>query len=141
MSWLQDPNDQRDSVEVIDWASRQPWSDGNIGMSGISYSAINQLQAAQQNPPALKAIFPVEGSTDMLRDTLATGGGVGIGFATMFLAGVNITKWLPDLAAIARGQFDWKWLADRVASPITFARPHRKVHRAGAGPARRRGRS
>ncbi|GAB2535480.1 CocE/NonD family hydrolase [Nocardia heshunensis] len=44
--------EQRDSAEVIDWAAQQPWSDGKVGMSGISYSAINQLQAAELSIPA-----------------------------------------------------------------------------------------
>ncbi|MFI1918956.1 CocE/NonD family hydrolase [Nocardia sp. NPDC020380] len=30
-----------------------------MGAGGVSYSGLNQLQAAAKNPPALKAIFPV----------------------------------------------------------------------------------
>ncbi|MFI5776172.1 CocE/NonD family hydrolase [Nocardia sp. NPDC051570] len=110
----------RDTGEVIDWASTQPWSDGNIGMTGVSYSGINQLRIAENHPAALKAIFPVEPGSDLARDTLAPGGGIAIGFIPIWLLAVNVTKWVPDLSSIARGNFDWKWLADRVASPITF---------------------
>ncbi|MBJ8345553.1 CocE/NonD family hydrolase [Antrihabitans sp. YC2-6] len=112
--------EQQDTVEMIDWTAAQPWSNGNIGMSGVSYSGINQLKAAERNPPALKAIFPVEPGSDLVRDVVAPGGGVGVGFLPAWLAAVNGAKWLPDLAAILQGQFDWKWLADRAASPITF---------------------
>ncbi|MBM4409127.1 MAG: CocE/NonD family hydrolase, partial [Chloroflexi bacterium] len=29
--------DQRDTAELVEWAARQPWCDGNVGMSGHSY--------------------------------------------------------------------------------------------------------
>ena len=112
--------EQQDTLEVIDWASKQPWSDGKIGMTGVSYSAINQVKAAAAQPPALKAIFPTEPGGDLLRDILATGGGFGIGFIPLWLAAVNLTKLTPDMVSILQGNFDWKWLADRAASPLTF---------------------
>ncbi|MFI1911825.1 CocE/NonD family hydrolase [Nocardia sp. NPDC020380] len=112
--------EQQDTVEVIDWASKQSWSNGKIGMSGISYSAINQLQAAEHHPDALKAIFPVEPGSDLLRDVLATGGALGFGFIPPWLLAVNITKMAPDLVSVFGGNFDWKWLADRLQSPLTF---------------------
>ncbi|MEV6771416.1 CocE/NonD family hydrolase [Nocardia sp. NPDC051030] len=112
--------EQLDNVEVIDWASRQPWSDGNVGMTGVSYSAINQLHAAEQHPAALKAIFPVEPGSDLVRDVLATGGALGFGFIPPWLLGVDTLKLIPDLASVFNGTFDWQWLADRVQSPLTF---------------------
>jgi uncharacterized protein len=48
-----------DGVEVIAWLSRQPWSNGNVGMRGISWGGINTLQIAALAPPALKAIMPM----------------------------------------------------------------------------------
>ncbi|MCM6777689.1 CocE/NonD family hydrolase [Nocardia sp. CDC159] len=112
--------EQQDTVEVIEWAAHQPWSDGNIGMTGVSYSAVNQIQAADEQPPALKAIFPVEPGSDLMRDILAPGGGLNVAFTPGWLTAVNLSKLLPDLMAAAQGRFDWKWLADRVASPFTF---------------------
>ena len=53
------------------WAARQKWSDGKIGMSGVSYSGINQICAAKMAPKALKAIFPVEPGGDLIRDVVA----------------------------------------------------------------------
>jgi hypothetical protein len=50
--------EQDDGVEIIDWLSKQPWCDGNIGMRGISWSGFNTLQIAARAPPALKAIMP-----------------------------------------------------------------------------------
>jgi len=48
-----------DGVEVIGWLSRQPWSNGNVGMRGISWGGINTLEIAALAPPALKAIMPM----------------------------------------------------------------------------------
>ncbi|WP_194832000.1 CocE/NonD family hydrolase [Nocardia sp. XZ_19_369] len=112
--------EQQDTVEVIDWAARQPWSNGRIGMNGISYSGINQVQAAQQNPPALKAIFPVVPGSDLMNDVLAPGGGFGFNFIPLWLTAINGLKLVPDLASVLNGQFDTKWLADRVRDPLTF---------------------
>ncbi|WP_238846283.1 CocE/NonD family hydrolase [Nocardia terpenica] len=87
--------EQQDTVEVIDWASRQPWSNGSIGMSGVSYSAVDQIQAADKQPPALKAIFPVEPGSDLMHDILAPGGGLNAGFVPGWLAAVDATKLVP----------------------------------------------
>ena len=48
-----------DGVEVIAWLARQPWSNGNVGMRGISWGGINTLQVAALSPPELKAIMPM----------------------------------------------------------------------------------
>lgn len=112
--------EQRDTVEVIDWAARQPWSDGRVGMSGMSYSGINQLQAAEQHPPALKAIFPVVPGSDLVQDVLIPGGGFGFNFIPLWLAGINLTKWTPDVQSMLTGTFDQKWLHDRLSSPFTY---------------------
>jgi putative CocE/NonD family hydrolase len=48
----------RDTHDVIDWISRQPWSDGKVGMFGNSYEAFVQWAAAKNLHPALKTIVP-----------------------------------------------------------------------------------
>ncbi|MFC1910032.1 CocE/NonD family hydrolase [Chloroflexota bacterium] len=47
-----------DYYELIEWIAKQPWCDGNVGMVGLSAFGGAQLQAALQQPPHLKAIFP-----------------------------------------------------------------------------------
>ncbi|MQY16960.1 CocE/NonD family hydrolase [Nocardia macrotermitis] len=112
--------EQLDTREVIDWAAGQPWSDGKVGMSGMSYSGINQLQAAENAPAPLKAIFPVEPGSDLVRDVVAPGGGLGTTFMPLWLSLVNVLKLVPDVRSMLTGTFDWKWLADRVADPLTM---------------------
>ena len=113
------PREQQDTVEVIDWAASQPWSNGRVGTTGVSYSAINQIQAAGLRPRALDAVFAVEPGNDLLRDIVGTGGALGIGFMPAWLGLVNGLKWLPDVQALIEGRFDAQWLRDRLADPAT----------------------
>src|ERR1700735_405632 len=55
------PRQAQDGVELVDWASKLPNTNGRVGMFGSSYLAINQLFTAAAVGPnsALKAIFPV----------------------------------------------------------------------------------
>jgi putative CocE/NonD family hydrolase len=51
-------HDGADAAVLIDWISRQPWSDGRVGMFGGSYNGFTQWAAAKHLPKALKAIMP-----------------------------------------------------------------------------------
>jgi uncharacterized protein len=51
-------HDGDDARTVIDWISRQPWSDGRVGMYGGSYEGFTQWAAAKHMPKALKALMP-----------------------------------------------------------------------------------
>src|SRR5882762_3981862 len=59
-----DGQERRDMYDLVEWAAAQPWSDGNVGMVGISYFAGTQLAAAVERPPHLKAIMPIAGTYD-----------------------------------------------------------------------------
>ncbi|MGB3602474.1 CocE/NonD family hydrolase [Gordonia sp. (in: high G+C Gram-positive bacteria)] len=113
--------EQQDSVEIIDWISKQDWYTGGVGMTGWSYSAINALQAASHRPEALKAVFAVEGSEDVVRDIYITGG-MPSAFIPFWLALVNGMKWLPNpataVADLLRGDA-YRWLSSRIKSPAT----------------------
>src|SRR5215470_7912000 len=51
-------NEGKDGYDTIEWAARQPWSDGNVGTFGLSYAGAVQWLAAVENPPHLKAMVP-----------------------------------------------------------------------------------
>ncbi|HKI01657.1 MAG TPA: CocE/NonD family hydrolase [Thermoanaerobaculia bacterium] len=51
-------HDGSDAAAVIDWISRQAWSDGRVGMYGGSYEGFTQWAAAKRMPKALKALMP-----------------------------------------------------------------------------------
>lgn len=54
-----------DYYDGVEWAGTQEWSNGNVGMIGISALAIVQWYTAQLHPPHLKAIAPWEGTTHL----------------------------------------------------------------------------
>ena len=51
-------NEGRDGYDTIEWAARQPWSNGVVGTFGLSYPGAVQWLAAVENPPHLKAMVP-----------------------------------------------------------------------------------
>ncbi len=63
-----------DLYECIEWAGTQAWSNGRVGMLGISYYASNQWRVAGQHPLHLAAIIPWEGQNDRYRDSGYHGG-------------------------------------------------------------------
>ena len=68
------PRETKDLYDCIEWAGRQPWSSGKVGLNGISYYAINAWQVAALQPPHLTAICAWEGATDHYRDVCYHGG-------------------------------------------------------------------
>jgi uncharacterized protein len=68
------PRETRDFHDCIEWAGVQPWSNGKVGLNGISYYAINQWHVAALAPPHLAAICVWEGAADWYRDMTHHGG-------------------------------------------------------------------
>jgi predicted acyl esterase len=60
--------EQSDGEEIIAWLARQPWSNGNVGMFGISWGGFNSLQMAMRHPPGLKAILAVDATAELFHD-------------------------------------------------------------------------
>jgi predicted acyl esterase len=69
------PEEAQDFYDLVEWAGTQPWSNGKVGLSGVSYLAQLQWRVAELNPPHLAAINPWEGWTDTYRE-VATHGGI-----------------------------------------------------------------
>ena len=102
-----DAQERRDTHDLVEWAAAQPWSDGNVGMVGISYFAMTQLGAAVERPPHLRAIFPVAVTADLYEAT-SHHGLLSSGFVTPFLAMIGVTSrygdavWRSRVADLAR---------------------------------------
>jgi len=64
----------KDIAACVDWAGTQPWSNGKVGLNGISYYSMNQWQAAPLKPKHLAAICVWEGSSDYYRELCRHGG-------------------------------------------------------------------
>jgi uncharacterized protein len=68
------PRETKDFYDCIEWAGAQPWSNGKVGLNGISYYGINQWHVASLAPPHLAAICVWEGAADCYRDMTRHGG-------------------------------------------------------------------
>ena len=64
----------KDQAQCIDWAGVQSWSNGKVGLNGISYYAMNQWQTAALQPKHLAAMCVWEGAADFYRDMAHHGG-------------------------------------------------------------------
>lgn len=55
--WRAFCQDGEDGYDVVEWVARQPWCDGNVGTTGLSYSGWNQWATARERPPHLRAMI------------------------------------------------------------------------------------
>jgi predicted acyl esterase len=78
------PRETRDFYLCIEWAGTQPWSNGKVGLNGISYYGINQWHVASLQPPHLAAMCIWEGAADWYRDMTHHGGILSTFFANWF---------------------------------------------------------
>lgn len=56
--------EQLDQVALVEWLASQEWSNGRVGMRGLSYPGTTPFEAAIHAPEALKAIVPADGIND-----------------------------------------------------------------------------
>jgi len=68
------PRETKDFYDCIEWAGVEPWSNGKVGLNGISYYGINQWHVASLQPPHLAAMCIWEGAADWYRDMTHHGG-------------------------------------------------------------------
>ncbi|KAK5679396.1 hypothetical protein LTS10_008211 [Elasticomyces elasticus] len=61
-------------ADVIEWAADQSWSNGKVGLLGVSYYAGSQWRVAARQPRGLCCIVPWEGMSDYYRDRCRHGG-------------------------------------------------------------------
>ena len=68
------PRETEDYAQCIQWAGVQSWSNGKVGLNGVSYYGINAWQVASLQPSHLAAMCVWEGATDWYRDMTHHGG-------------------------------------------------------------------
>jgi uncharacterized protein len=95
------PRERKDFYDVIEWAGVQDWSNGKVGLNGISYYGMNQWAVGALQPPHLAAMCVWEGACDLYRD-LSHHGGILCQFADL---------WYTDTVTLrqnGRGGKDWR---------------------------------
>jgi uncharacterized protein len=68
------PRETLDLYQCVEWAGTQSWSNGKVGINGISYYAMNQWTVGALKPPHLAALCVWEGSSDYYRELCRHGG-------------------------------------------------------------------
>ena len=103
-------HDGNDAYDVIDWISKQTWSDGRIGMFGGSYNGFTQWAACKKLHPALKTIVPYVANRPGMGLPMENNIFINPNYEWSFLVGNN--KYLDTIAGFDRQRFrkmqnDW----------------------------------
>ncbi len=104
------PREQLDALEVIDWLAAQPWCDGKVGMTGISWGGFNALQVAAHRPPALRAIITLCASDDRYADDAHFMGGCLLNENQIWGTAFFANNALPPDPALAGDRWREMWL-------------------------------
>ena len=107
-----------DGYDAVEAVATQSWSNGNVGLVGISYPGISQLFVAQTQPPHLRAITPLSVIADTYRSTLYPGGILNSGFAL---------GWAKDRVDGAKPAAH-QWAKDRIAGGDATCAANQKMH-------------
>ncbi len=117
-------HEMADGYDAVEWAARQPWADGKVGMYGGSYVGYTQLAAAAMRPPSLKTIVPMVTFTDLYA-AFVKGGAVSLGvtasWALIALAQMAIQRNSGDEAQKAHQLDQLIAAADGMAAGKTLA--------------------
>ena len=85
-----DVNEGPDGYDTVEWAARQPWSNGNVGTYGASYLSQVQNSLAVLRPPHLRAMFVMVGASNYYDEGGYRGGALtllhNLFYALMFAA-------------------------------------------------------
>jgi hypothetical protein len=95
----------QDCYDLLEWLGQQAWTNGRIGMSGVSYLTAIQWQVAALRPPHLAAINPFEGFTDWYREFAYHGG-------------------IPETSFLPRGSANLQWSTTRTEDTPSNVRAH-----------------
>ncbi|MYL34323.1 CocE/NonD family hydrolase [Pontibacillus yanchengensis] len=81
--------EREDGYDAVEWAASLPYSNGEVGMFGLSYYGFTQIYAAAEQPPSLKAMAPAMTGNDLQDGLVYRGGAFELGlFATWMIDSV-----------------------------------------------------
>lgn len=91
-----------DGADAVEWAAKQSWSTGAIGMANWSWAGMSQVATASNRPAHLKAIAPGMALTDPRSDSWAIGGVPSYAFVTTWWQFLH-SRWLAVRQSAAAG--------------------------------------
>jgi hypothetical protein len=112
-------DETRDGYDAVEWLAAQPWSNGRVGMWGISYGGFTSIQVAALRPPHLRAIVPMYATDDRYTDDVHYVGGCATASElTQYAVSQVASNALPALPA--RPGEDWiaAWRERLAATPV-----------------------
>jgi len=92
--------DGRDGADVVEWAARQVWCNGRVGMFGNSALCMAQWFVAAEQPPHLACIAAWEGSSDIYREFASENGIPAPGFNNFVMSGARGPGYIEDYVAM-----------------------------------------
>lgn len=110
--WVAFVNDAADTHDVIEWAAAQPWCDGQVGTTGLSYMGWVQWAGASQRPPHLRAMISTSAAGRWQQEIPYTNGVFQLYFAWW---AYSVRRRILDFYGLA--QADW----DQILRTLPFA--------------------
>ncbi|MCC7079220.1 MAG: CocE/NonD family hydrolase [Burkholderiales bacterium] len=104
-------DEANDTLQVLAWIAQQPWSDGQVGMFGISWGGFQGIQTAFRAPPQLKAVIAQSYAPDRFRYSQVFRGGCFLLRAIRWSSQVFGYKSRPPDPALVGGRWRDMWLA------------------------------
>jgi hypothetical protein len=120
------PREAQDIAACVEWAGVQPWSNGKVGIHGISYYSMNQWQAAPLRPKHLAALCIWEGSSDYYRELCRHGGILSDFFSSWYPRQVTAVQ-----HGVGERGFKSAVTGEPVAGPVTLSEQELEKNRAG----------
>jgi predicted acyl esterase len=124
----QSHRERLDFAQCIEWAGEQEWSNGKVGLNGISYFALNQWQVAALQPDHLEAICVWEGIADRYRDGAYHGG-----IYTPYAQGWFEEQVIPLQHGQGKNSYRSQITGDWVAGPETLSEEELGANRSEPG--------
>jgi putative CocE/NonD family hydrolase len=119
----------RDGYEAVEWLAAQPWSNGNVGMWGISYGGFTSIQVAMLRPPHLRAIVPVMATDDRyLADVHYIGGCVTVSELSQYAVSMVGMNAMPPKAEYRGTAWLDEWRERLEATPVWLYEWLRQQH-------------
>ena len=113
-----------DGYDTIEWAAKQPWSNGKVGLQGGSYLGHVQWRAATQAPPHLVTMFPAVASTNIYKNWLAQGGA----FRLSFNYGWGVVR-MPNRIMLPQYWHTESWTPEELRYETILRAPAAQRHR------------
>ena len=109
----------QDGYEAVEWLAGEPWSNGNVGMWGISYGGFTAIQVAKLRPPHLRAIVPMYASDDRYTDDVHyVGGCVTVSELSQYAVGMVGMNTLPARPAFRGDAWRDEWRDRLERTPV-----------------------